>query len=100
MIVLIGFTLAIPAGPTFEQGGLPGVFEYWLGAPLARTFIGVVVFSMFALTVIGGAANARLLYAMARDNMLPGSSLAAGGQPDHPHADPGARRLVGGLRRA
>jgi amino acid transporter len=73
MIVLIGFTLAIPAGPTFEEGGLPGVFEYWLGAPLARTFIGVVVFSMFALTVIGGAANARLLYAMARDNMLPGS---------------------------
>jgi amino acid transporter len=73
MIVLIGFTLAIPDGPTFEQGGLPGVFEYWLGAPLARTFIGVVVFSMFALTVIGGAANARLLFAMGRDNMLPGS---------------------------
>jgi amino acid transporter len=73
MVVLIGFTLAIPAGPTFAEGGLPGVFEYWLGAPLARTFIGVVVFSMFALTVIGGAANARLLYAMARDNMLPGS---------------------------
>jgi amino acid transporter len=44
-----------------------------MGPALARTFIGIVVFSMFALTVIGGAANARLLYAMARDNMLPGS---------------------------
>jgi amino acid transporter len=73
MVVLIGFTLAIPPGDVFAQGGLPGVFEYWLGPALARTFIGVVVFSMFALTVIGGAANARLLYAMGRDNMLPGS---------------------------
>jgi amino acid transporter len=75
MIVLIGFTIAIPDGPVFEQFGLPGVFEYWLGPGLSRTFIGVVVFSMFALTVIGGAANARLLYAMSRDNMLPGSRL-------------------------
>jgi amino acid transporter len=74
MVVLIGFTIAIPSsGKVFEEGGLPGVFEYWLGAGLARLFIGIVVFSMFALTVIGGAANARLLYAMARDNMLPGS---------------------------
>jgi amino acid transporter len=74
MVVLIGFTIAIPSsGQVFEQAGLPGVFEYWLGAGLARIFIGVVVFSMFALTVIGGAANARLLYAMSRDNMLPGS---------------------------
>jgi amino acid transporter len=74
MVVLIGFTIAIPStGKVFEQAGLPGVFEYWLGAGLARVFIGVVVFSMFALTVIGGAANGRLLYAMSRDNMLPGS---------------------------
>jgi len=74
MVVLIGFTIAIPsAGGVFEQAGLPGVFEYWLGPTMARIFIGVVVFSMFALTVIGGAANARLIYAMSRDNMLPAS---------------------------
>src|SRR3954449_7038519 len=78
MVVLIGFVLAIPAGPVFAEAGLPGVFEYWLGPGLARTVVGIVVFSMFALTVIGGAANARLIYAMARDDMLPGSRLLRG----------------------
>ncbi|MDQ6850900.1 MAG: amino acid permease [Actinomycetota bacterium] len=75
MIVLIGFTIAIPNDKTLADGGLPGVFEYWIGAGLSRLFVGIVVFSMFALTVIGAAANARLIYAMARDNMLPGSRL-------------------------
>jgi len=77
MIVLIGFTLAIPSDEVFAKGGLPGVFQYWIGAPLARTFVGLVVFSMFALTVVGGAAGARLIFAMARDNMLPGSKPLA-----------------------
>jgi len=77
MIVLIGFTIAIPNDAVFAAGGLPGVFQYWLGSALARTFVGIVVFSMFALTVVGGAASARLLYAMARDNMLPGSRALA-----------------------
>lgn len=77
MIVLIGFTVATPnAGLLAQNGvGLPNVFEYWLGRSLARAFTGVVVFSMFALTVIGAASNARLMFAMARDNMLPGSRV-------------------------
>jgi amino acid transporter len=77
MIALIGFTLALPPGDprTFiGTNGLPGEFQYWLGAGLARTFVAIVVFSMFALCVIGAASNARLIYAMARDNMLPWSS--------------------------
>ena len=74
MIALIGFTVAIPSDKLFGSGGLPGVFQYWIGSGLSRAFVGIVVFSMFALTVVGAAANARLLYAMARDNMLPGSS--------------------------
>lgn len=77
MVVLIGFTIAIPSDAVFADGGLPGVFQYWIGSGLARTFVGVVVFSMFALTVVGGAASARLLFAMARDNMLPGSKALA-----------------------
>lgn len=77
MVVLIGFTIAIPSDAVFAKGGLPGVFQYWIGSGLARTFVGVVVFSMFALTVVGGAASARLLFAMARDNMLPGSKALA-----------------------
>lgn len=77
MIVLVGFAIAIPNDKVFAEGGLPAVFQYWIGSGLARTFIAIVVFSMFALTVIGGAANARLLFAMARDNMLPGSKSLA-----------------------
>ncbi len=77
MIVLIGFTIAIPNDAVIAEFGLPGVFQYWIGSGLARTFIGIVVFSMFALTVVGAAASARLLYAMARDNMLPGSKALA-----------------------
>jgi amino acid transporter len=75
MIVLIGFVVAIPSDDAFAKLGLPGVFEYWIGSGLSRLFVGIVVFSMLALCVIGAAANARLIFAMARDNMLPGSSL-------------------------
>jgi amino acid transporter len=75
MIVLIGFVIAVPSDKSFASLGLPGVFEYWIGSGLSRAFVGVVVFSMFALCVIGAAANARLIFAMARDNMLPISSL-------------------------
>lgn len=75
MVALIGFTIAIPNDEVFALGGLPGVFQYWIGEGLAKTFVGIVVFSMFALTVVAAAANTRLIYAMARDNMLPASGL-------------------------
>ena len=75
LLVLIGFTIAIPSDKFFAAAGgsLPAVFEYWIGSGWSRAFVGVVVFSMFALCVIGAAANARLLFAMSRDNILPGS---------------------------
>lgn len=75
MVALIGFTIAIPSEKVFAAGGLPGVFQYWIGEGLAKTFVAIVVFSMLALTVVGAAANTRLIYAMARDNMVPGSRL-------------------------
>lgn len=75
MVALIGFTIAIPNAEVFAAGGLPGVFQYWIGEGLARTFVAIVVFSMFALTVVAAAANTRLIYAMARDNMVPASGL-------------------------
>jgi amino acid transporter len=75
MAALIGFTVAAPSDKVMNSGGLPAEFQYWLGSGLARTLVGIVVFSMFALTVIGAAANARLLYAMGRDNIAPGSSF-------------------------
>ncbi len=81
MIALIGFTLAVPSDKLMNTAGLPGEFQYWLGSDLARVFVGVVVFSMFALTVIGAAANARLFYAMGRDNIAPGASFLRGVHP-------------------
>lgn len=77
MIVLIGFTIAVPNDQVLAKGGLPGVFQYWIGAGLSRTFVAIVVFSMFALTVVGAAAGARLIFALARDNMLPVSRALA-----------------------
>jgi amino acid transporter len=40
---------------------------------LVKVFVAFVVFSMFAIAVVGAGAQSRLAYAMARDNMLPGS---------------------------
>ena len=36
-----------------------------------KVFIAFVIFSMFAILVVGAGAQARLAYSMARDNMLP-----------------------------
>jgi amino acid transporter len=76
MIALIGFTLAIPDLKTVEGEGLPllAIGGYWLGSALTKVFIAFVVFSMFAITVVGAAAQARLVYSLARDNMLPWSA--------------------------
>jgi len=76
MIALIGFTIAIPDLKAVEAPGLPllTIGDYWLGSGLTKVFIAFVVFSMFAIIVVGAAAQARLVYSLARDNMLPFSS--------------------------
>jgi amino acid transporter len=78
MVALIGFTIAIPDLKAVEApGSLPllTIGGYWLGSTLTKVFIAFVVFSMFAITVVGAAAQARLVYSLARDNMLPWSSV-------------------------
>jgi amino acid transporter len=73
MIALIGFTIAIPDLKTVEGSPLPllAIAGYWLPSWLVKVFIAFVIFSMFAILVVGAGAQARLAYAMARDNMLP-----------------------------
>ncbi|WP_169736667.1 APC family permease [Pseudonocardia spinosispora] len=80
MITLIGFTVAIPDPATIASSEVPlaEISTYWLGHGLTSAFLLVVVFSMVALTVVAAAASARLIYAMARDNMLPASGLLRG----------------------
>jgi amino acid transporter len=73
MIALIGFTVAIPSINAVEASGTPllVIAGYWLSSWLVKVFIAFVVFSMFAILVVGSGAQARLAYSLARDNMLP-----------------------------
>jgi amino acid transporter len=73
MVALIGFTIAIPDLHAIQASGLPlvDIVGYWVGGFWTKVFLAIVVFSIFALTVVGAAAQARLAYSMARDNMLP-----------------------------
>ena len=73
---LIGFTLAIPDLATVSASPVPlaAIAGYWLGPAATGVFLAIVVFSMFALIVVAAASNSRLIFAMARDGMLPFSS--------------------------
>jgi amino acid transporter len=76
MIALIGFTVAIPSlklveNPTLSPLPLLTIAGYWLPSWLVKVFIAFVIFSMFAILVVGAGAQARLAYSMSRDNMLP-----------------------------
>jgi amino acid transporter len=77
MLALLGFTLAIPDIRSVESNPFPllAIAHYWLTPWLVKVFVAVVVFSMFAILVVGAGAEARLVYAMARDNMMPASRL-------------------------
>ncbi len=73
MVALIGFTVAIPNLKAIEASPLPllAIASYWLPGWLVKVFIAFVIFSMFAILVVGAGAQARLCYSLARDNMLP-----------------------------
>jgi amino acid transporter len=76
MFALVGFTLAIPDLPAIQASPVPlaAIAEYWLGPLVTKIFLAIVVFSMFALIVVAAASNSRLIFAMARDGMLPFSA--------------------------
>src|SRR3984885_521188 len=73
MIALIGFTVAIPSLKAVESSSLPllTIAGYWLPSWLVKVFVAFVIFSMFSILVVGSGAQARLVYSLARDNMLP-----------------------------
>ena len=77
MVALIGFTVAIPDLKTVESSPLPllTIAGYWLPSWLVKVFVAFVVFSMFAILVVGAGAQARLAYSLSRDNMLPFSGF-------------------------
>jgi amino acid transporter len=73
MVALIGFTVAIPDLKTVESAPLPllAIAGYWLPSWLVKVFVAFVVFSMFSILVVGSGAQARLVYSLSRDNMMP-----------------------------
>jgi amino acid transporter len=77
MVALIGFTIAIPNLKAVESAPLPllAIAGYWLPSGLVKVFVAFVVFSMFAILVVGAGAQARLVYSLSRDNMLPFSGF-------------------------
>src|SRR5215471_8922303 len=77
VVALIGFTVAIPDLKTTEAAPLPllVIAGYWLPSWLVKVFIAFVIFSMFAILVVGAGAQARLVYSLSRDNMLPFSGF-------------------------
>lgn len=77
LLALVGFTLAIPDLPAAQASPVPlaVIAEYWLGPVVTGVFLLIVAFSMFALIVVAAAANSRLIFAMARDGMLPFSAM-------------------------
>lgn len=73
MFALICFTLAIPNLKQTQASSLPlvTIADHYLGVDAVHALTLLVAFSMFALVVMNQAAQARLLYSMGRDNMLP-----------------------------
>jgi len=76
MVALIGFTIAIPdlAKITASSVPLVDIVGSWMGDVAKLVFSLIVVFSIFALDVIGLAATGRLIFSFARDNIIPFSS--------------------------
>ncbi|MBO0703115.1 MAG: amino acid permease, partial [Candidatus Dormibacteraeota bacterium] len=75
MVALIGFAIAIPniGAVAASPAPLAAIVQHWLGGGMAAAFLVLVIFSIFALDIVGLAATGRLVFAMGRDNILPAS---------------------------
>lgn len=76
MVALIGFTIAIPDLAKISASPVPlaDIVTYWMGDFATKVFMLIVIFSIFALDVIGLAATGRLIFSFSRDNILPFSA--------------------------
>ena len=76
-LALVCFTLAIPNLKVVQASSLPlvTIAGYYIAHGFVHVLTLLVAFSMFALVVMNQAAQARLLFAMGRDDMLPFSGV-------------------------
>lgn len=75
MITLVCIGLVIPNLSATAASPTPIAYitDYWLGSAAGKIFLVFIIYSVFALIVVSIAAMARLLFSLARDNMLPAS---------------------------
>jgi amino acid transporter len=73
MVALVGFTMAIPNLAKIQASAtpLPDIINHWLGGGLTKVFLAFVIFSILGLVVALPMAQARIIYSLSRDNMLP-----------------------------
>ncbi|HRI87182.1 MAG TPA: amino acid permease, partial [Candidatus Hydrogenedentes bacterium] len=76
-LMLVGFMLVIDDVRTVQSAPQPllHIIEKNLGPKATPFVVGVVLISIFACAVASMAATSRLIYSLARDNMLPGSTF-------------------------
>ena len=82
-LILVGFMLAISDVRAVQSAPQPLLYiiEAKLGAKVTPLVVGVVLISIFACAVASMAATSRLIFSLARDNMLPCSRLLSTIQP-------------------
>jgi amino acid transporter len=76
-VALLGFTLAIPNLKGTEASSIPLFYitRHYLNGPVTAIFMTAVFIAIYACGLINMAAVSRLMFSMARDNTLPGSTV-------------------------
>ena len=82
-LILVGFMLAIRDVQAVQSAPQPllSIIEAKLGGRVTPIVMGVVLVSIFACAVASMAATSRLIFSLARDNMLPFSRQLKAIQP-------------------
>ncbi|MDQ6730138.1 MAG: amino acid permease [Actinomycetota bacterium] len=76
-IALICFTVAAPSITAIASSSSPvfDIMTHWFGGTLARILLIFPLFAVLGTALAVVAVQGRLLFALARDNILPGSTL-------------------------
>jgi amino acid transporter len=78
-LLLVGLALATPnvASMAASPTPIPAIVTYWFGPAVTRIVTGAVIIAVFIGFMVGMAAEARLIFALARDRVIPASRWLA-----------------------
>jgi amino acid transporter len=78
-LLLVGLALATPnvASMAASSTPIPAIVTYWFGPVVTRIVTGAVIIAVFIGFMVGMAAEARLIFALARDRVIPASRWLA-----------------------